>query len=413
MKMDKRNMQSLFSNILTECNSGQNYIIQDKKRNVKNLCDIVFLINSTGRKLNYMETNNQKRKKRLLALDAARGLAVIGMFIQHFALNERNADIVSGNTMILFILCSGISYTLMSQNAAKSGIEEKIFRTKILTKSVFIDLIGYLLILLNGPFAVILTAYAVLFVMAIPLRKCSDKMLAWVSGGLLIISPVIMIAGMNLFSRSAMIADIAGGSLSGIALLPVFTLGMLIGRKDMRNIKRAFTYILAGIVCILLIKILAAYVLPNVAGAISGILEARYATMSEIDEYAAWPKNVWPISWNMLFTAMPQSGSTFTLILGIGVSLVVLGVTILLESRIPVLLKPFAMTGQVALTLYVLQIVIGWVLLLFGVETDFGSFVLGDILVAVMTVVIGCILVKTIGGPIEKTMRKFENLFCE
>lgn len=34
--------------------------------------------------------------ERLVALDAVRGLAVIGMFIQHFALNERNGDLVSG-----------------------------------------------------------------------------------------------------------------------------------------------------------------------------------------------------------------------------------------------------------------------------------------------------------------------------
>ncbi len=32
-------------------------------------------------------TELKRKKKRLLALDAARGFAVIGMYIQHFALN--------------------------------------------------------------------------------------------------------------------------------------------------------------------------------------------------------------------------------------------------------------------------------------------------------------------------------------
>lgn len=56
----------------------------------------------------------REKRKRLDALDAARGLAVIGMYVQHFASNERN-DFVSGNTMIPFMLCSGIAYTIMVQ----------------------------------------------------------------------------------------------------------------------------------------------------------------------------------------------------------------------------------------------------------------------------------------------------------
>ena len=62
----------------------------------------------------------KRSSKRLLALDAARGLAVIGMFVQHFALNQTNS-FVSGNTMILFMLCSGISYTLMGSKESSGG----------------------------------------------------------------------------------------------------------------------------------------------------------------------------------------------------------------------------------------------------------------------------------------------------
>ena len=67
-----------------------------------------------------MKPSNQTHERRLAALDAARGLAVAGMFIQHFALNQYNS-FVSGNTMILFILCSGISYTLSFERARRAG----------------------------------------------------------------------------------------------------------------------------------------------------------------------------------------------------------------------------------------------------------------------------------------------------
>ncbi len=356
-------------------------------------------------------TRSKQKGKRLLALDAARGLAVIGMYIQHFALNRYNANIVSGNTMILFILCSGISYSIMSRNAADKGIEEKTFRTRILARSVFIDFLGYLLIMLNGPFAVVLTAYAVLFVMGLLLKNCSDKILMIASGISFIASPVIMIMGMSIFSGSAMLQDIAGGPLSAVALLPVFTAGMLIGRKDLRNFKRQIGYVGAGIFMVVVIKLLSAYVLPHLSEKVMNIM-MKTQNYSEINEYAPFPQNVYPISWHLICVAAPQNGSTFTLILGMGVSLIVLGGMCLIERKIPVVLKPFSLAGQIALTLYAIQIILGWLLALLGAEYDFiGSMFLGDIMVAVLTIVLGVILVRWKDVLIEGIMRRFERLF--
>ena len=78
---------------------------------------------------------------RLLALDAVRGLAVIGMFIQHFALQPWS-NFVSGNTMILFILCSGISYSMMAQGMWKRGTAEPVFRARVLARALFIGITG-------------------------------------------------------------------------------------------------------------------------------------------------------------------------------------------------------------------------------------------------------------------------------
>lgn len=64
--------------------------------------------------------NHRGSGRRLLALDTVRGLAVIGMFLQHFALNERNA-FVAENTTLLFILCGGISYSIMAQRMKERG----------------------------------------------------------------------------------------------------------------------------------------------------------------------------------------------------------------------------------------------------------------------------------------------------
>lgn len=357
-------------------------------------------------------TMSHKKKKRILALDAARGLAVIGMYIQHFALNEYNASIVSGNTMILFILCSGISYSIMSRSAEEKGIETKTFRAKVLARAIFIDLLGYLLIMLNGPFAVILTAYAMLFVIALVIKNCSNKNLIRISSMLFIASPIIMIIGLSIFSGSAMLSDIAGGPLSSVALLPVFTAGMVIGRTDLRNTRQAVMFITVGILLILMVKLLATFVLPGIREAVETwmISQPIYSGV-EINEYAPWPLNVQPILWQMLFIVGPQNGSTFTLILGMGVALLVLGLMCLIEKKYSIILKPFSLVGQVALTLYSLQIVIGWILSISGIEYNLGSMFLGDIMVAVLTTIVGCLLASLPSGPIEEIMRRFEKVF--
>lgn len=355
---------------------------------------------------------SHKNQKRILALDAARGLAVIGMYIQHFALNEYNASIVSGNTMILFILCSGISYSIMSRSAEEKGIDPKAFRAKILARAIFIDFLGYLLIMLNGPFAVVLTAYAMQFIIALVIKNCSDKNLIRISSFLFIASPIMMIIGMNIFSGSAMLTDIAGGPLSAVALLPVFTAGMMIGRTDLRNTRQAVMFVIVGIVLILIVKLLAIFVLPGISKAVEAwLLSQPSYSGGEINEYAPWPLNVQPLLWHMLFIVSPQNGSTFTLILGMGFALLILGFMCLIEKKYSIILKPFSLVGQVALTLYFLQIVIGWILSITGIEYSFGSIFLGDVIVAVLTTIVGCLFTYFSSGPIEGMMRRFENIF--
>lgn len=120
--------------------------------------------------------------ERIAALDALRGLAVLGMYIQHFALNEWNGDLVSGNTMILFMMCSGMSYALMEQSVRQRRRNIKKLRVRILARSLAIDLAGYCLLLLNGPFGMVLPAYAMLFLGAMPLLRCGKGQLIGISG---------------------------------------------------------------------------------------------------------------------------------------------------------------------------------------------------------------------------------------
>lgn len=346
--------------------------------------------------MNALAETKKKKADRLLALDAARGLAVIGMYVQHFALNSRNANIVSGNTMILFILCSGISFTLMYGSASEKQMGRERFHAKVLARALFIDLLGYFIIMLNGPFAVILPAYAGLFVLALGLKNLSDKKLLITSIILYFVSPVVMVIGLSLFSGSAMILDLAGGPLSSVALLPVFALGMYIGRQDLRQPKNAVIFICAGILLFAAAKLIAVFLLPHLLSTVESYMLTlpQYAGMAEPEEYAIWPRNCMPAAWNMLFIAAPQSGTTVTLFMGTGTALAVTGVLQLLERKYRRLLKPFCRVGQTALTMYTLQFIIVWFLEITGIPYGYGELPFGDILVAAAAVLTGCLLVK-------------------
>lgn len=356
----------------------------------------------------------RKESGRLLALDAARGLAVIGMYIQHFALSERNS-FVSGNTMILFMLCSGISYTIMVQRMLEENSDRKSLNTRILVRSVFIDFAGYLLILLNGPFAVVLTAYAMLYLLALLLVHLSTARLFLLSGIAFIVCPPLMLIGMSLLEGAALLQDIAGGPLSALAWAPVFLAGMAIGRLDLHKTQNAVRFLAAGVIVLVPVKLVEIFVMPGIYESYMEWASQNPAMMAaKIDTYAVWPYNTQPVMWQMLFISMPQGGSSCELLAGIGGSLILFGFLCLAEKKYGMLLKPFSNAGRLSLTLYVTQIIAGWGLQVISAESilmDMGAVPFGDILTAVSVIFLSCLFTRFKNGPFEALLRMFEKKF--
>lgn len=355
-----------------------------------------------------------KKHGRLLALDAVRGLAVIGMYIQHFALNQWNS-FVSGNTMILFMLCSGISYMIMTQRMLEGNDERKFLNIRILVRSVFIDFAGYLLILLNGPFAVVLTAYAMLYLLMLPLVHFSSTKLFILSGVAFIICPPLMLMGMSLFEGAALLSDIAGGPGSALAWAPVFLVGMAIGRLDLHKTGTVIKFIAAGVVILIPVKLVEFFVLPGIYQSYMEWASLNPTIVNaEIDAFAMWPYNTQPIMWQMLFISMPQGGSACELLAGTGGSLILLGIFCLVGKAYGMFLKPLCNVGKLSLTLYVIQIVAGWGIQIAGIDRsyiDIGAILCGDVMVAIFVILLSCIFMRFKSGPFESMMRKFENKF--
>ncbi len=356
----------------------------------------------------------EKESKRLPVLDAIRGLAVIGMYIQHFALNQWNS-FVSENTMILFMLCSGISYTIMAHRMLEGNDERKFLNTRILVRSVFIDFAGYLLILLNGPFAVVLTAYAMLYLLALPMIHLSTAKLFILSGFAFVICPPLMLIGMSLFEGAALLKDIAGGPSSALAWVPVFLVGMAIGRLDLHKTGTAIKFIAAGVAILIPVKLVETFILPGIYQSYMEWASQNPAIVNaEIDVFAMWPHNTQPVMWHMLFISMPQGGSACELLAGTGGSLILLGIFCLAGKAYGMFLKPFCNVGKLSLTLYVIQIVAGWGIQIAGIDRsdiDIGAIPCGDVMVALFVILLSCIFMRFRKSPFEIMMREFEKKF--
>lgn len=353
-----------------------------------------------------------KGSRRLLALDAVRGLAVIGMYIQHFALSERNR-FVSGNTMILFMLCSGISFTMMIQGMKQKGTENSAIRTRVLARAIFIDLNGYLILMLNGPFGVVLQAYAMLFLLALPLTKCTTKILTIISAISFVVCPPLMLIGMSLFEGVALLSDIAGGPSSALSWLPVFTVGMIIGRLDLSRAATAIRMAVTGMGILIPVKLFSLFTLPGIYQSFCDWLLQIYGTSPSMpDSYAVWPKNTLAPLWQMLFIDAPQGGSSFELLIGTGGSLIVLAAVLLLETKSAWSLRSFANIGRLSLTLYSIQFILAWILMLIDIApASIAQFPMGDIVTGLLILTGSYLFSLQKTGPLETFIRKFENLF--
>ncbi|MEJ3720735.1 DUF418 domain-containing protein [Paenibacillus polymyxa] len=359
------------------------------------------------------ESKRRRGTGRLVALDAVRGMAVLGMYLQHFGSNQSVSALVSGTTTLLFVLCGGISYSIMAQRMMERGADTAAFRARMLARAVFVDIIGYLLIMLNTSYGIILPAYAAMFVLALMLFRRSTRTIVTTAAVLLVTAPPLMILGSSIFSKAYLLSDIAGGPMSALALTPAFVAGMAIGRFDLTRLRTALLLAGSGIVMLVIGKALAAFILPNWnlhfeqwLISVQGVVPVQ-----PTDVYAIWPLNTETPMWQLLLGTAPHTASTFQTMIGLGISFLVMGVACLVSKKASAVLMPFAAVGRVALTMYAIQFVVVWILDLTKIGHSLEGVPFGDVMIAVTTMLLGLLFAKLPVGPLEGLMRRFDRVF--
>lgn len=199
------------------------------------------------------------RPPRILGLDIARGLAVLGMAAAH--VGETGSvewldpstwtGLVNGRSSIFFAVLAGVSIALMTVRGTLPEPERLPgIRLNLIGRGAVILLIGLALEMVNTPIAVILTLYGLIYVAVIPFLR-------WKPWQLLIGAGVLAVAGPALLALITAVALQPFGAGIGFVLYGVYPItvwmalvlgGMALGRLRVETLRTAVVTLVVGVV---------------------------------------------------------------------------------------------------------------------------------------------------------------------
>lgn len=284
---------------------------------------------------------------RLLAIDVARGLALIGMMMINLGTVRSDGwfnkvwTLPFGRASILFVLLAGLGLSLFL-----SSRRAHAHRWPVLVWRALIFLVlGLALQVLTPAVSVILPTYGVLFLGALLWRRLSDRALVAAAGAMLVVGPIVVLAHQipgEHKTRMPTFGETPGTILHSLFLsgaypllvwVVPFLVGMWLGRQDLRDVALQKRLL--------------------VAGAIAA------ATAFVIGQASAWMLGAQADSgWARLLTGAAHGQMPLWLISSIGSASMVLGGALWLWPRVSRWALPLASIGQLAFTLYVAHFIV-------------------------------------------------------
>ncbi|WP_341241162.1 heparan-alpha-glucosaminide N-acetyltransferase domain-containing protein [uncultured Nocardioides sp.] len=322
--------------------------------------------------------------RRLLGVDVARGLALIGMMSVHI-IPALDADggvswayrISSGRASALFAVLAGLSLVLANRPRGDEPPQPGA-RHGVIARAAFIAGVGLFLGRLESGVAVILVHYAVLFAIGTLFMGMGARALMVTGAGWLLLSPVVG------YLLRPLLPTGPGSSPSLVSLAhPVellttvlFTgyypvlqwtgyllVGMALGRLPLRRTGTGLWLLTLGALLAGGTKFLSALLLGPAGGferltvPLSSVLAGRdLATVLQTGTYGTTPST----SWWWLAVSAPHSGTPLDLLHTTGTALAVIGgcqfLAAALHGRWRWLVLPVAAAGSMTLTLYTLHV---------------------------------------------------------
>lgn len=305
---------------------------------------------------------------RLVGLDVARCLALLGMVATH-VLEARTPTgelataqwLAGGRASALFAVLAGVSLALMTREPL-SGRPLALRSAGIVGRAMLIALLGLLLGGLDTGIAIILTYYGVLFVLGLPFTVLRVRTLIPLAVGWVVLAPVLShLVRPHLpprgfesptFAQLADPARLAGellltGYYPAVPWLAYLLAGLALGRLDLRNRSLLGALALGGLGTAVL------------ATRISrGLVDPAVASENATGMFGTTPVDG---DWDWLLVVAPHSATPFDLAQTIGSAVLVISCCLLIERLLPraatLVLGVVLGAGAATLTLYSLHIV--------------------------------------------------------
>jgi uncharacterized membrane protein len=343
---------------------------------------------------------------RILGVDAARGIALVGMFATHVlplrddftGARTLTGLLADGRASALFAVLAGVGIALSTGGPRRppDARSHLAAAAGLLVRAVLVGLLGLFLAGLGSPVAVILAYYGLLFVVAAPLLRLPPAVLA--AGAVLacaltpVLSFVLRSGGSRGPGQQAGLAELADpqrlfGTLALTGYYPVLTwttyllAGMAVGGLALQRTRVAVALLVGG-AALAAAAAAASALLLGPGGGAAAIGAGGGAPLNQ-HFYGTTPTWTW---WWLAIDA-PHSGTPLDLAHTTGTALAVLGLMLLLARWSRALVWVPAAVGAVPLTLYTAHVV--------ALAIDPGS---GDGTPADLRLYLGHVLVAVVVG---------------
>ncbi|WUJ13509.1 DUF418 domain-containing protein [Streptomyces sp. NBC_00390] len=321
---------------------------------------------------------------RLIALDLARGLAILGMFAAHVGPEPSEGGLLGwlmeaarGRSATLFALLAGFSLVIVTgRPEPRTGRPGRQAVAIVLIRSVILIALGYALTALDTDVDVILSYYGMLFVLALPLYRLRAGTLAVVAATAALVMPQVLYLlraaadggswadTMIEYDPLARITDSDGfselfvtGPYPVLTWLPFIVTGMAVAKLDFTRPEVVGRVALAGGALAVFgygTSWLALHFVPGAQAAVNEATGTEAAASAWWSDAVGEDPDTGVPAW--LLVAAPHSQTTWSILANTGVALAVLAVCFIAMDRSPRIRRPaapVAAVGSIALTAYV------------------------------------------------------------
>ena len=318
---------------------------------------------------------------RLTALDAARGLALIGMVAVHTLPFENEVtgepslvfSLFGGRAAALFAVLAGISLALMTgRETPHSGPRWWRSASSLLIRGLLIFTIGLVLNQIELPVYNILPYYGVLFLLTIPFTRLGAVWNLVLGGLMLVVGPLLIhiINAATNFSAvplptfhdlataplDVFMALTADGTYPALSWIAFFLVGLGLGRLPLNKARVQANLLLIGSILALAAPTISGLLLNSAQGWDRIATEEGGMEVMDVvylDSFGPYDDEPLPTgSWWWMAIDGPHTNTPLALLAGIGFALLVIGAFLLITDQLECILTPLITMGSMTLTLY-------------------------------------------------------------